>query len=316
MPRTSRINIPGGVYHIITRGIERKDIFKDDNDRYEFLIRLETNLKHTNSKCYAWVLMSNHLHLMIRAGADGISAMMRRLLTGYAIYFNRKHKRGGHLYQNRYKSILCQEDIYFQELARYIHLNPIRAGIVSGMNELGKYRWSGHSAIIGKCKNQWQDSGEVLLYYGSQKGKAIAAYREFIKNGINKKPITDFEAGRLLRSVVGWTGVSKLKKEKQSRQGDERILGDVSFINQVMAEAEERIDRQYKLKSEGWDIDKVIQSVCGFFGINRSLLLKKGRNNILSEAKEAICYITNKELGISATEIGFSLGISQPTVSK
>lgn len=125
MPRGKRLNVIGGVYHVFTRGIEQKDIFKDDTDRKEFLSRLEDALKKTKSYCYAWVLMPNHIHLMIRTGLGSLSDIARRLLTGYAVYFNRRHKRRGYLYQNRYKSILCQEDVYFQGLVRYIHLNPV-----------------------------------------------------------------------------------------------------------------------------------------------------------------------------------------------
>ena len=130
MPRTKRLNIAGGVYHLFTRGIERKEIFKDDKDREEFLFRLADALKKTGSVCYAWALMPNHIHLMIRAGGGSLSDIARRLLTGYAVYFNARHKRRGYLYQNRYKSIVCEEQPYLLALVRYIHLNPLRASAV------------------------------------------------------------------------------------------------------------------------------------------------------------------------------------------
>ncbi|MDP3981457.1 MAG: transposase [Chlamydiota bacterium] len=143
MPRDKRLNIPGGVYHVISRGIERRDIFLDGIDKTEFLSRLENALVKTDSQCLAWVLMGNHFHLLIRTGTKSLSELMRKLLTGYAIYFNKKHKRHGYLYQNRYKSVLCQEDVYLLELVRYIHLNPVRAGIISTIEELDVYPWSG-----------------------------------------------------------------------------------------------------------------------------------------------------------------------------
>ena len=178
MPRGKRLNILGGIYHLYTRGIERKEIFKDNKDREEFLSRLENALTKTQSKCYAWSLMPNHIHLMIRTGEGSLSDVARRLLTGYAIYFNGRHRRRGYLYQNRYKSILCQEDCYFQELVRYIHLNPLRAKIVPTINQLDKYPWSGHSAIIGNREYSWQDRDEVLLYFGKRK-------KEVIGDGVN-----------------------------------------------------------------------------------------------------------------------------------
>ncbi len=157
MPRRSRIDAPGALHHIIVRGIERKTIFKDDADKDNFLERLKNILTDSNTSCFAWALIPNHFHLLLRTGRVPISTVMRRLLTGHAMYFNRKHNRVGHLFQNRYKSILCQEDVYVLELVRYIHLNPLRAKTIPDLKFLDKYTYSGHAAIMGKKKNNWQD---------------------------------------------------------------------------------------------------------------------------------------------------------------
>ena len=123
MPRTARIDLPGLLQHVIVRGIERRDIFVDDRDRRLFLERLSQLLSKTDVECLAWALMSNHFHLLLRLRSTKLSVFMRRLLTGYAIVFNLLHKRSGHLFQNRYKSIVCQEDAYLLELVRYIHFS-------------------------------------------------------------------------------------------------------------------------------------------------------------------------------------------------
>jgi len=115
MPRLARLDASGVLHHIIIRGIERRKIFRDDQDKNNLIDRLSILLPETKTSCYAWALMSNHAHFLIRSGKAGISTLMRRLLTGYAIYFNRKYRRHGQLFQNRYKSIICQEDIYFKE---------------------------------------------------------------------------------------------------------------------------------------------------------------------------------------------------------
>jgi putative transposase len=114
-----------GTFEIIVRGIERRKIFWDDVDRDSFIDRLGQVLAETHTDCFAWALIPNHVHLLLRSGLTPISTVMRRLLTGYAVQFNRRHRRHGHLFQNRYKSILFQEDPYLTELVRYIHLNPI-----------------------------------------------------------------------------------------------------------------------------------------------------------------------------------------------
>jgi REP element-mobilizing transposase RayT len=114
MPRKARIDAPGAFHHIICRGIERRKIFYDDTDRDNFLKRLENILKETSTPCYGWALIPNHFHLLLRTGQVPITTVMRRLLTGYAVNFNRRHRRYGHLFQNRFKSILCQENIYLR----------------------------------------------------------------------------------------------------------------------------------------------------------------------------------------------------------
>ena len=136
MPRKARIDAPGALHHIICRGIERRRIFYDNADRDDFVKRLSVILSDTATPCYAWALIPNHFHLFLRTGTAPIATVMRRLLTGYAVSFNRRHRRHGHVFQNRYKSILCQEDPYLLELVRYIHLNPLRARVVSGLKEL------------------------------------------------------------------------------------------------------------------------------------------------------------------------------------
>ena len=108
----------------------------------------------------------------------GLSGFMRRLLTGYAISYNRRHRRWGHQFQNRFKSIICDEDADFSELVRYIHLNPLRAKLIKSLTQLDRYRWSGHGVLMGKIKNEWQDRDYVLRWFGQKQGEAKKAYRQ------------------------------------------------------------------------------------------------------------------------------------------
>jgi putative transposase len=151
----ARIDSPGALHHIIGRGIERRKLFLDDADRDNFVQRLHTILSGTETSCFAWSLLPNHYHLLLRTGNVPIATVMRRLLTGYAVSFNRTHRRYGHVFQNRYKSILCQEEPYLQELVRYIHLNPLRASVVSTLRQLDRYPYSGHSRLMANVKDSW-----------------------------------------------------------------------------------------------------------------------------------------------------------------
>lgn len=127
MPRGSRIDAAGAVHHIMVRGIERKKIFESDADREQFIQRLSDILSDTKTTCYAWSLMPNHFHLLLRTGNTPISTVMRRLLTGYAIWYNRHHRRTGHLFQNRFKSVLCQEDAYLLSIGGQVFTFDISA---------------------------------------------------------------------------------------------------------------------------------------------------------------------------------------------
>ena len=147
MPRKARIDAPGALHHIICRGIERCEIFRDDADRDSFVERLGRVISDTQTPCYAWALIPNHFHLLLKTGNVPITTVMLKLLTGYAVTFNRRHRRVGHLFQNRYKSILCQEDSYLLELVRYIHLNPLRARLVNSMKQLDRYKYCGHNIL-------------------------------------------------------------------------------------------------------------------------------------------------------------------------
>src|SRR4030066_2560192 len=139
MPRSARLDAPGVLHHVMGRGNEKRKIFLDDQDRVDFINRLGKLVKEDLMDVYAWSILSNHFHILCKTKKRPLSSSMRKLLTGYAVNFNKRHRRHGHLFQNRYKSIVCQEDVYLAELVRYIHLNPLRAGMVSSVCELAEY---------------------------------------------------------------------------------------------------------------------------------------------------------------------------------
>ena len=220
MPRQSRIDAAGALHHIIARGIERRRIFDDDQDCYDFLNRLSLILEETRTTCYAWSLIPNHFHLLLRTGKVPVATVMRRLLTGHAIAYNRRHRRQGHLFQNRYKSILCQEDAYLLELVRYIHLNPLRAGLVDDLKQLDKYPFSGHGVLMGKHKQSWQNNDGVLSLFDKRVGSARRAYRAFVSKGMDQGRREDLTGGGLIRSTGGWAAVKELRKAKVHVKSD------------------------------------------------------------------------------------------------
>lgn len=316
MPRKARIDSPGALHHIIIRGIERGKIFRNYTDRADFLDRLGRLVMESKTSCFAWALIHNHAHLLLRTGIVPIATVMQRLLTGYAVSFNRKYRRHGQLFQNRYKSILCQEDPYMKELIRYIHLNPLRAGLVSDMKALDKYPWSGHSAIMGKTKNEWQNTDYVLGLFSGKRGKARRQYRLFVQAGVAEGRRSDLTGGGLLRSAGGWSAIKALRKAEIRLKGDERILGDSEFVQQVLDESNEMLERRYLIESKGYDFDAVIERVAELLGMEPKEILKPGKSGQTVKARSLACFWSHGELGMSTVDIAKRLKICQSAVSR
>ncbi len=167
MPRAPRLDAPGCVHHVMLRGVERRIIFHDDLDRQDLLDRLSRVLAEARMPCFAWAFMPNHLHLVLRTGPVPLSRVMARVGTGYAQAFNRRHDRVGHLFQNRYRSILVEDDAQLLLLVRYVHRNPLQAGLVSSLRELERYPWTGHATLMGYECAPFQDARVVLNCFGS-----------------------------------------------------------------------------------------------------------------------------------------------------
>lgn len=316
MPRQSRIDAPGALHHIIARGNEKRNIFKDKKDYKEFSARLRDILSHTQTICYAWALIPNHFHLFLRTGTVPIATIMRRLLTGYAIYFNRRHRRYGHLFQNRYKSILCQEEPYFLELVRYIHLNPLRANIVKDLRSLDKYPYTGHSALMGRFENDWQDMDYVLEWFGKRVKSARSKYHDFIKEGVSMGKRPDLTGGGLVRSVGGWLNLIEMRRAKVFVKGDERILGEGDFVEQILQTAGEKFEKRSLLVSQGWDMDKLAEHVAQLLDMEVSEVWSAGKYRHIVKARSLLCYWAARELGVSMASIAKILNLSPAAVTQ
>jgi len=315
MPRKARIDAPGALHHIIVRGIERRKIFNDDVDRINFLDRLGKVLLETDTKCFSWALIPNHFHLLLRTGACPLSTVMRRLLTGHAMNFNRQHRRSGQLFQNRYKSILCQENTYLLELVRYIHLNPIRARLVTDIKALDKYSFCGHAVIMGKKKKDWQDDGYVLKLFDDKRSTARRRYKIFVQKGIQEGKRPDLTGGGLIRSSGGWSVLKSLRRANIHFKSDERMLGDSDFVERVLKAADEALERKYDLKTKGYDIDKLSDRVAKIFSINPEEIFQPGKQPVKVKARSLFCYWAVRELGFTMSDLAPKLNISQPAVS-
>ncbi|MBN1626893.1 MAG: transposase [Deltaproteobacteria bacterium] len=311
MPRQARLDAPGVLHHVIIRGIEHRKIFRDDKDKDNFIERLETLLPKAHIKCYAWAFLSNHAHFLLRTGDISLSTLMQRLLTGYVVTFNKRHNRHGQLFQNRYKSIICQEDAYLKELVRYIHLNPLRAKIVSSIADLERYPYCGHGVVLGKRDCAWQDTEYVLSCFGKTRGKASDKYLSYMEEGIGQGRRPELTGGGLVRSLGGWEKVAELKLNGQERiKGDQRILGESDFVQDILNRADDKFNRFYELKTKGYNLEKVEKKACEIFGIENKDLFSRSRIKARADARGLYCYWATRELGYALTEVARQLNFT------
>jgi len=310
MPRQARLDIPGLVYHVMARGIERRNIFRDERDRARFVESLGELVEGTGARLYAWSVLSNHFHLLLRRGERPISELMRRLMTRHAVRFNRRHGRAGHLFQNRYKSIVVEEEEYFLELVRYVHLNPARAGLVRTLEELDGFSWSGHSVLVGTQSAPWQDVDEVLGRCGGRRKQAVRAYREFVGAGWNQGRREELSGGGLIRSAGGREKAAG-RRGKDREAGDERVLGSGEFVEAIWrAEEEERICPPRRT----WE--EVLQEVARKWDLPEQRITGASRERRVARARREFFCRAVSEAGLSMAQLGRLCGINHTSVQR
>ncbi len=290
---------------MIVRGVAREVIFRDAEDRERFCARLSSLLVDTGTECLAWALLSNHVHLLLRRWDVSLSTFMRRLLTGYAVTFNQRHGRSGHLFQNRYKSIVCEEEPYLLELVRYIHLNPVRAGLVPGVEGLRRYRWSGHAVLMGARDLAGQAVEEVLGRFGRTVGEARQEYERFVAAGVNRGRRDELVGGGLRRSL------KILGPSKEREAYDERVLGSGAFVEELWRREQLRGVLRPPLA-----MDQVVERVAVRYGLEPERVLRRSTDPRVSEARGLVCHVGVDVLGLKATEVGRILGLGRSGASR
>jgi REP element-mobilizing transposase RayT len=306
MPRKARLVIPGALYHVMARCLSHHTLFPGDADREHFLALLETCLISANTRCYAWALMNTHYHLLLRLGDQELCALMKPLNMRYALHHRTVTGRRGTLFMDRFKSIVTQDQNYFLELLRYIHLNPVRAGICPDLAALEKYPWSGHGVLMGKFNRSFQDTATILRLFGSNSTEARENYSSFLLEGLQEKS----SSNALVRLV------------RQSNEGSETgrkpicwVIGDQPFVAEVVSSAQARRLRITRFEREGGKFDDITRQLCQIFSVPAEDLRQRHRGGQQTAARKAFAYIAAKEFNAPEKKIGEFLGIGPTAVS-
>ena len=325
MPRGPRSDAPGLLHHVWARGIERRKIFLSDEDRLDFLGRLGKACGEDGVLIYAWCLMDNHFHLQIRSGEKPLGVVMRRLLTGYAMGFNRRNARSGHLFQNRYKSTVVDDERYFLSLMRYIHLNPLRAGLVASVSALERYRWSGYSVLMGYRGLDWQDTDEVLSRFGKRVGPARRELSAFMGLKEAREEVAVFERLGVARNE------KKEGKGRKTERGrgtgapegsrDGRIVGEGKFVRLVVEKARGDFGNRPLMRIEGAKqrgerFDRLVDAICDRFDVSKEELYGGNKRRAVSRARQVLSYVSTRCFGMSAAEVGRAIGVSGQGILK
>lgn len=303
MPRQPRLDIPGLLQHVIVRGIERRNIFRTNVDRRDFVERLSKLLVETDTVCYAWALIPNHFHLLLKPKGCDLKHFMRRLQTGYAVNFNNRHRRCGHLFQNRYKSIVCEEDAYLLELIRYIHLNPLRAGLVKSLDALARFPWCGHGVLLGNATLEGQSVREVLNLFAEKPASARKRYQVFVADGVGLGDRPELVGGGLRRSYG-----QNIPDDPQAY--DERVLGCGDFVEMLSEHSllKEKVATRL-------DLDTLARRVAQHFKIEIDELSERSRDQQRGNARDLFCYVAVRILGYNGIQAGEKLGLQRSAVS-
>jgi hypothetical protein len=264
---------------------------------------------------YAWTLMPNHFHFLCKTRSRPLSSSMRKILTGYVVNFNKRHKRHGYLFQNRYKSIVCQEDLYLKELVRYIHLNLLRGGLVKNLEHLSRCPWSGHSALMGKVKREWQDTEYVLAYFGSGRD-GRKEYLEYVEEGIALGRQPELVGGGLIRSLGGWSEVRALRRKGKKHLSDQRILGESEFVEEITSELDDLVKKNLRLSGQSIDLAGLAKRVCEKYKISVGELRSGSRRRNVVLARNALSWIAVRELGYSGADVARYLGVTNSCVTR
>jgi putative transposase len=303
MARSTRRDSPGTLHHVILRGVAGFDVFRDDADRKRLIAFIAKYVRNAGGRVLAWALMDNHIHLLIETGRRPLSEVVHGFAFRYAQYFNWRHARPGHLFQNRYFAKPVEDDAYLHAAIAYIHLNPLRAGMVRTLDDLATYRWTSYAGLLGTRQVGLVDAEAVLSLFSDDVGDARAALRESTASCLGRwdaDPEWSWDTDERASAHTGETIDVAARMRERSRELDE-----------ARDAWETRRLRANRLRRMGWTVDRVMVAVCARQRIAAKELLSLSRREPVSDARALVAHLAVTELGASYAEVARRLDISE-----
>jgi REP element-mobilizing transposase RayT len=284
MARKPRIHYPGALYHVILRGNARQDIFLGDEDRSRYFLLFQEGIERFGHRVHAYSLMTNHVHLALQVGNIPLSRIMQNLSFRYTKWFNWRHNRNGHLFQGRYKSILVDADEYLVQLSAYLHLNPVRAGMVQSPAD---YPWSSHRAYLGRESITWLTTESVLGYFGGTQAKARRLFDEYVRERISEGHRKEFHRGE---------------------GSDIRVLGGDNFVERTLIQTEGIPEKKPTL-------EVIIRAVEQLKDLQPGELASAGQGIRIARARSLAAWAVKELSDATLTELAKRLGRDVTTMS-
>lgn len=283
MARRRRYHLPGGTYHAMLRGNDGQKIFFNDGDRCKMCLLIQEGVERFGHRVLGFCFMSNHMHLAIQVGQITLSRIIHNLSFRYARYINSEMGRTGHLFQGRFKSILVDSNRYAKELIRYIHLNPVRAGMVTLPNQ---YKWSSHNTYLKASELPWVASEYLMAIFGDDSNAAISNFQSFVNAGIGIEEELDFEQGR-----------------------DEGILGDDDFVKRVR-------EKGALISKDHLGIQELTEAVCDLYDINIESVRMPGKERQSSKVRAILAILVKESSYLTLEELAKVVDRDASSLSK
>lgn len=301
MARKRRIEFLGAFYHVLARGNNKQVVFRDDQDYIVYISRIKRYQKRYNFKLYAYVLMPNHVHLLIETDVIPLSKIMQGIQQSYTIYFHKKYESVGHLFQGRYKAILCDQDTYLLELVRYIHLNPVRASLVDNPDD---YVWSSHPVYLGYLDQDFVKKDFIFIMFSETESLAKDLYCQFIRDGLNigyRKEFYDVVDQLYLGSPEFVARIERKIRDKIQKDDLKRVQ-NIQYLHNQLA---------IKIKS----LDKILKLVSDVTGFPQECILSRSRTAKVSNIRALYAFVSSRYAGISNKSLAAFLGRECSTVA-